>query len=332
MKFNKSPETFKVEEVLAPEIGEGKYFYYVLEKQGIATSQAVRVLEKQNNARIFVSGMKDAAAATMQWVCSEKKLENADKRMELLFMGNSAKRIYAGMHTSNKFTVVLEDVDGNARKILEKEIRREAFPNYFDEQRFSPKNLEIAKMVLQEDWKGTVKTALTESSEFESEKSRAIKKIIAEKWGKWKELAADLELPLPKRRIFEMLEVEGDFKKAFGMLPRKAIGIYCRVCQALQFNEMLKKQINAQNSKWQKYISIGNEEYPSEFKYKALKREFEIPAIFPTSTILKRKTFFKPKNAKVKFENGKATLQFELKKGCYATVLVKCLLVLAAGK
>ena len=41
MKFTKSPETFKVEEVLRPELGEGKYFYYVLEKKGISTHNAV---------------------------------------------------------------------------------------------------------------------------------------------------------------------------------------------------------------------------------------------------------------------------------------------------
>ena len=28
MKFHKSPETFKVEEVLQPALREGKYFYY----------------------------------------------------------------------------------------------------------------------------------------------------------------------------------------------------------------------------------------------------------------------------------------------------------------
>ena len=184
-------------------------------------------------------------------------------------------------------------------------------------------------MMLKEDWKVAVKIALTESSSFESEKSKGIKKTIAEKWGKWKELVVDLELPLPKRRMFEMLESENDFKKAFEMLPSKAIGIYCRVCQALQFNEMLKKEILKQSSSSRKFILINEEQYPSNFKYKALKREFEIPAIFPRSTILKRKTFFRPKNPKVKFEVDKATLHFELKKGSYGTILVKCILAAA---
>ena len=334
MKFNKSPETFRVEEILRPELGEGKYYYYVLEKRGIGTHKAMKLLERQNKAKVFVSGLKDAAATALQWICAEKKLVNSDERMELLFVGNSGRRIYAGMHTSNKFSVVLEEVSDDDIKFLEKELRKMHLPNYFDEQRFSPRTLEIAEFMLQEKWKEAVKAALTESSEFESEKSKMMKKIIAEKWGVWKELSGNEQLPFPKRRIFELLIEREDFREAFELLPRKAIGIYCRAAQGLLFNEMLAKEINKQNQKQQKSVSVSGMKLPVVFKYKAMKRELEVAKVFPSNTVLKRKTFFIPKNMKIECEGNNAKLQFELRKGSYATMLVKCAMALSgsAGK
>src|SRR3989344_1334659 len=344
MKFIKSPETFRVEEVLQPQLGDGKYYYYVLEKSGISTHNAVKLLERQNDTRIYVSGLKDAAATALQWICAEKKLVNSDKRMELLFMGNSSKRIYVGMHNSNKFSVVLADISDDEGKFLEKELRKMQLPNYFDEQRFSPRTLEVAEFMLQEKWKEAVKAALTESSEFESEKSKMIKKMMAGKGGKWKELSENKELPIPKRMIFELLDTEEDFRKAFELLPRKAVGIYCRACQGLKFNEMLAMEIDKQKQKRQKYVLVAGRKLPVVFKYKALKRGLEIAGIFPSRTVLKRKTFFVPKNLKIepmeKSHEGKesagksAKLMFELRKGCYATLLVKCAMALSgsAGK
>ena len=384
MRFDKSPETFSVEEVLNAELGAGKYYYYVLEKKGISTHNAVKLLEKESDARIFVSGLKDAAATTMQWICSEKKLAGSDKRMELLFMGNSNVRIYAGMHTSNRFMVVLDDVNVQEMELFEGGLRKMELPNYFDEQRFSPRTLEIAEFMLEGKWKEAVKAALTEPSEFESEKSREMKGIIAEKWGEWKGLAENERLPLPKRKIFELLAAEEDFMKAFEMLPRKAIGIYCRACQGLRFNEMLAKEIDRQNQKGQRCVSVAGRKLPVVFKYKAMKRELEIDAVFPSRTVLKRKTFLSPKNMKVELiseghgkesarkkhgkesagkehgkelagqqqvkefagkhqgmesagqqhagESGKSVrLKFELKKGCYATMLVKCIIALSGS-
>ena len=243
-------------------------------------------------------------------------------------MGNSARRIYAGMHTSNKFAVYFEDLNANELKFLDRKLRKMQFPNYFDEQRFSPRTLEIAENILQDKWKEAVEAALTKPSEFESEKSKEMKGIIAENWGKWKELSENLDLPFPKRKIFEELGSTGDFRKAFEMLPRKAIGIYCRSAQSLRFNERLALEIEKQKQKGQKYIEVAGRKLPVVFKYKALKRELEIDEIFPSSTVLKRKTYFVAKNVKIEPDKKEpsrrgAWIKFGLRKGCYATMLVK---------
>ena len=155
-----------------------------------------------------------------------------------------------------------------------------------------------------------------------------MKGIIAENWGKWKELSENLDLPFPKRKIFEELGSTGDFRKAFEMLPRKAIGVYCRSAQSRKFNEMLALEIEKQKQKGQKYIEVAGRKLPVVFKYKALKRELEIDEIFPSSTVLKRKTYFVAKNVKMEIDKKgqkgtSAWVKFALKKGCYATLLVK---------
>ena len=72
MEFKKNPENFFVEEVMAPQLRGGRYFYYILEKKGIDSPHAIAIVEEKNHTRIFSSGLKDSDAHTMQWICSEK--------------------------------------------------------------------------------------------------------------------------------------------------------------------------------------------------------------------------------------------------------------------
>src|SRR3989344_809357 len=143
MEFRKSPATFIVEEIMKPKLGEGKYFYYILEKEGLDSVSAVELLKKENKTHISYSGIKDANARTRQWICSEKELKSSDNRIKLEFKGKGARRIFVGMHSANKFTVKLTDISQQEAELLKKSLKKIFFPNYFDEQRFNEKTLAL---------------------------------------------------------------------------------------------------------------------------------------------------------------------------------------------
>ncbi len=328
MKFEKTPETFFVQEIMQPELDEGKFHYYIMKKTGIDSTNAIKKLEKENNTRIYSSGMKDAQATTEQWICSETELsENSEKRIELEFMGRGRKGIFIGMHTGNNFKVILTDVSPQDREFLKKKLRKTVFPNYFDEQRFSTKTIALAKQIASENWENALKTALTEYEEFESDNSKKIKSEIKKNWGKWKKLIESEIIPPAKKPVFEFLEKEEDYKEALKLAEPRTIKLACRAVQSLQFNEGLKQQIAKQKTKNQKNIEIAGNGFPVFFSKKGVKRELKIGPVFPAKTIMIRKTFFQPKNLKTKFFDGKCELKFELRKGCYATILLKCIVL-----
>ena len=106
MEFKKNPENFFVEEVMAPQLRGGRYFYYILEKKGIDSPHAIAIVEEKNHTRIFSSGLKDSDAHTMQWICSEKELvQPKDNSIGLIFKGRARERIFVGMHSANRIRV-----------------------------------------------------------------------------------------------------------------------------------------------------------------------------------------------------------------------------------
>lgn len=328
MQFKKSPDTFIVKEGLLPNFDGGKYFYYVLEKEGLSTPSAVNLIEKTSNARIFYSGLKDANSHSFQWVCSEKELvEPKDKRIQLRFAGNSSKRIYVGLHTHNFFEVRIEQVAQDEKKLLKK-AGKIVYPNYFDDQRFDENSLTLGKALFENDFEKALKAILSEKSPYDSAASKKIKSFIESNWGDWKTLANSQTIPENKRKVFNFLfENPLDFKQALLLCNKRQLSIACRAIQANHFNEALLQQIS--KTKNQKYVEINKQSFPIIFNKASVKRKIIIPSVFPKKKPLERKTFFTPRDYKVQSPEKNIWLFFELPKGCYATILIKCVKELA---
>lgn len=326
MRFEKSPSSFIVEEILKPELGGGEYKYYIMEKAGIDTARAIKLIERHNSARVHCSGLKDSDSTSMQWICSAKELECPEgESISLEYAGSSKKRIFVGMHTANRFIVKLAEISENERKIIPKILRREAFPNYFDSQRFSKKGMKAAGFLLAGDYEGAAKEMLAKAEGFESDKSKEIKKIISEKWGKWKELEADPAIPAAKKLFFSEMAAGKGAKECIGLLEPKALSIACKAGQAMEFNSKLGEMIRKQNAKEMPEIEIAGEKFPATLKPKGIKRQITIGPIFPKKAKLERKTSFAAEQPKATFSGGGCVLEFTLRKGRYATILIKCL-------
>lgn len=325
MKFEKNPDTFFVEEIMAPQLRGGRYFYYILEKRGIDSPHAIALIEEKNHAMVFSSGLKDSDAHTMQWICSEKELvPPKDDRIGLIARGKGSQRIFVGMHSANRFRITLRSLSLMGKKFLSSDLRKTAFPNYFDEQRFNEKTVSAGTELLAGNWKGAVKAVLTERLGFESEKSVEIKNLVAQNWGNWKLLSESVQIPESKKPIFRHLADGGAFKDAIPLLDRKSISIACRAAQSLEFNRLLGVEILKQNITGQKSIHVGAQELPVRLSFKGIKRELVVPPVFPKKTILKRRTYFHADKARARFDGSDCELEFDLRKSCYATILIKC--------
>ena len=144
-RFN---EDFQVDEIpLYEPSGAGTHTYFVIEKNGVTTWQAVQNVARalrRNPRDIGYAGMKDAHAVTRQMLSLEH-VEPAEvervalPRIRILRVNRHTNKIKLGHLRGNRFDIRVREAghDGVARAhdVLSVLVRR-GVPNYFGEQRF----------------------------------------------------------------------------------------------------------------------------------------------------------------------------------------------------
>jgi len=129
--------------------------------------------------------------------------ENAEKininNVKLTFAGYSNERLHLGMHTSNRFEIVVRNLDSEKINIVKN------IPNYFGEQRFSKQNIEIGRHLIKKEYNDAVSL-----------------------------ICADNE---HAREHIE--QKSNDYIGAIRMLNEKIITIYVHAYQSYIFNEIL---------------------------------------------------------------------------------------------
>ena len=350
MQYALSPETFFVAELFNPILSEkGKYYYYLLEKKGLSHKQAVKMIESQAffggtndynsnlgdakppHIAMWFCGVKDKHATTKQWVCTKERIEDIDEEFfKFKYIGQSNEKIFVGKHKGNAFRVSVELNEDEENSIKHFKAKNELTCNYFGEQRFNKKNLEIAELLTKEDYEGALKLFLTQITGFDSELSVKMKNSILENWGKWKELAeSDLFKETKKRKLFDyLIENEKDYKGAFKACEPRSVALIVKTAQAARFNVELNKMALEKKPNNASALIVGQN--LNLFANRGMKRQITIePTEFEQNFrkgILERDTFFAAQRFKAKkLEKEKYELSFELDKGQYATVFLKFL-------
>lgn len=162
--FRTHPEDFVVEELAAPEMGEGEHVYLQIQKRGANTAWVAGQLARLagvGNRDIGYHGLKDRHAVTTQWfsVWLGQKPEVDWKRIEsdeitLLQHHRGPRKLRRGEHSGNRFRIRLRNIRGEREKaeaVLEK--ISGGVPNYFGEQRFGRDggNLDLARHIAEEN-------------------------------------------------------------------------------------------------------------------------------------------------------------------------------------
>jgi len=329
MHYELNKDTFFVSEIFRPNLCEvGRYYYYTLEKKGLSHKKVCNLLPKG----ISFSGIKDKHATTKQWVSAKERIEDIDEEdLKLKYKGQSNQKIFIGIHKGNAFRVLLNVSKKEAEKIKKFKPKEELVANYFGEQRFSQKNIKVAELIEEKKWESALKVFLCEETKMDSERSKKMREIISENWGKWKEIANDEELKETRKRIvFDFLaENDGKFEEAFMQVEPKSMSIVVKTAQAIRFNKELNKIVKEKkpnnfetqiaglsvalgaNKAMKRFIIIE----PTEFEKKFRKASLE------------RRTFFEAQKFKVKKTNEeeKIWIEFELDSGQYATIFLKYL-------
>jgi tRNA pseudouridine13 synthase len=157
-ELKKIPEDFVVEEIPDRELGKkGNFAVFELKKKDYTTEEAVRIVAhklKIDRKRIKYAGTKDRHAITTQRISVYKVREQnlESDNITLKFLGYSKEPVSLGSLKGNKFTIVVRNLEKNAKiKKLNK------IPNLFDQQRFSNNNVGIGRAILKRDFEKTVK-------------------------------------------------------------------------------------------------------------------------------------------------------------------------------
>ncbi len=141
-------EDFQVDEIPAYEpCGEGDHVYIGIEKDGITTMRALKLVAKALGVKsrdMGMAGQKDARGITRQMI----SLEHIDPalvealeipRMKILWVKRHRNKLRVGHLRGNRFSIRLRDTDtgriDDVRTVLDR-LMREGAPNYFGPQRF----------------------------------------------------------------------------------------------------------------------------------------------------------------------------------------------------
>jgi len=180
--IKEKPEDFLVEEIPKFEIKDkGDYSYFLLEKRLWETKKVVREICKKlriKEKRINISGIKDRNAVTKQYFSVYKidktKVESLNfKDLKIKFIGYGDERLRLGGIKENRFKIVVRNLDKKIK--IPSYLRVE---NYFDDQRFREKNKILGKLLLKRDFK---QFFLISNLDIDNDYVSNLRKI-----GKWK--------------------------------------------------------------------------------------------------------------------------------------------------
>lgn len=317
MQIKTMPEDFIVEEMNTLHFdNKGAYSYYKLKKLNIDHNTALQIIAdafKINRKYINVAGVKDKHAITTQCLSISQgpKKNLKTENIELTFLGTGKERIILGMLEGNKFTITVKNITREEMKNFEKNKADLRIPNYYDDQRFGmhKDNATIGKLFLKRQWK---------------EASNLLK---------------DREISMKRH----LQAHPTDFIGALRTIPKQQLRMYIHAYQSNLWNETVK---NVMKGVMKEKIKLKNEKIPLvgfeiDCKNKKTRQKIErimeqegirerdfiireIPEL--SSSGGERMLFMNVADFSYKKINVETMLMhFTLKKGSYATIVIKSL-------
>ncbi|ADG13355.1 tRNA pseudouridine synthase D TruD [Methanocaldococcus infernus ME] len=363
--IKKYPEDFIVEEITPDkkilEVGKsiefkdvdnwkGSFIHFTLEKKNWTTLDAIREIANRLGVprkHFGFAGNKDKYAVTTQRVgCFNIKLEKLKSlKIKNIVLRDFQKvnwKIKLGDLWGNRFTIRVREPE----KDLEN-LEMSYFLNYYGIQRFGttrPITHVVGKFIIERDWERAFYLYCGTPLRFDDEKSRIARELVDE--GEFKE--AYKLFPrcfFYERKMIKRVIETGDYKKAFLILPPYLRCMFVNAYQSYLFNELINRRYEYGFSPYEGDILINNIPTGALFGYKfefasGLQGELE-RELFEEENLSRekfkiedfgyfqggrRKMLEKIYNLTYKVEENSYILRFCLKRGCYATSVLRELL------
>ncbi len=311
------PKGFKVNEIPG-EYKKGEHTHFVLRKKNYTTIRALQAIARALNVsvkRFSYAGNKDKNAVTTQSISAYKipreKLESLKlKDIETFDVKEGFERISLGSHKGNEFIITLVNVkDTSGLYDFIKQVKN-GLPNFFGPQRFGiqrPNTHLIGKAILERDYEKALRVLLCQAGDNVSARA-----WLDENWGEWKEALKKFPKYLSiERKILSYLSKHPkDYVSALKR-PHKMIRLlWINAWQAYEWNLALSKNIK---------------DPPKQIKIKDYPKIPEMPELHEFKGGFRNSLMF-PENLGATVKRNEVTLKFALKKGEYATIVLRELL------
>jgi len=248
---------FVVEEVpLYPTDGVGSHTYFLVEKAGLTTQQAVRDIAHALNVRrheIGFAGMKDARAVTRQWMSVEhidpERVARLDMpRLRILQTARHTNKLRLGHLKGNRFVIrvrqTVTDRLAELQDALERLVRR-GVPNYFGVQRFGYRGdtWRVGRAIVRRQLEEAIDLILGRPDEHERGRPRRARELYdrgdyagaAKAWPR---------LFHTERRAAKVLaRTGGDRRRAFGSIDKSTRSFYISAYQSHLFNSIVARRL-----------------------------------------------------------------------------------------
>ncbi|MDA7953186.1 MAG: tRNA pseudouridine(13) synthase TruD [Nitrosopumilus sp.] len=234
-RIRSSPDDFKVREVLSEaalrEIGRGgRYAVYLLRKRGIDTMHAIREARSATGLRLKALGLKDADAATVQFVSSTRAGSHAPAsgaRWSLEAAGSAPRPLSAGDMEANEFEITIR----GAGPAPPPDVSR--LPNFYGRQRFGSSR-PVTHLVGRHIVRGDLGAAVAELTTWEGAPDGDEERLGA--MPRWMDA---------ERAVLSEMIRTGDPLRAMRAAPVQSRRLYVQAYQSYIFNLALSAAVVA---------------------------------------------------------------------------------------
>jgi len=314
-----------------------------------------------NVSRTNIAGNKDKYAVTRQLI-SIKGLNKDSfkgikiKDMEIRYAGKRDERLSLGDLDFNEFKIIVRNLD------KETDISVNKIPNYYGEQRFGgidrPNTHLVGRLLVKKNYEGALKIYLGNKFESESKEHKELRDFVDANWGKWDIILNKFPgYLLYERQVLEYLkDHKEDFIGAFRKIHRKILLLFIHAYQSYLWNKVVSEYLSEKcEGNWKDDLFFPLEDFENKkipiFGFLTKFKDEEIERIY--NKILKKEDLvkkdfinrqinllssegldrdlamglsdfsFKFEHDDLNKEKKKVLINFKLRSGSYATIVVK---------
>lgn len=201
MRLKRTQNDFRVTEILEEEglMSEGPFTLYRVTKRGYTTFEVADRLSKAAGVpreAVAYAGLKDKDGVTSQVMSVEggRPVSLRDQGLVIRPAGRAARALTSADSKGNSFEIVMRDLSGDDMRRIRvnlEELRNDALPNYFDDQRFGCLRHGqgfIVRHLLKGDVETALRALLASPSPYGNEQVEQFKSYVQRHWGQWEKL------------------------------------------------------------------------------------------------------------------------------------------------